>query len=410
MRVLYWFNNDLRTRDNEALKWVAKHATDVVFCYFKPKRPVGPFRLTFLKETLIDLNQSLQTHGHRLHYISNFAQEELPQICRKNQIDCIVFSEDVGFYEKQEQQYVRTVLGEMGLKVKSVFQDTLIDKLPFPIEKLPHVFTEFRKKVEPVELQANSVEINLSVIKSINLDSDFNINFDCEAKNKIFTGGESHALKRLKHFIWESQAILNYKETRNGMIHLDDSSKFSPWFANGSLSPRTVFKEVQKFEEEVQGNDSTYWLIFELLWRDYFKFLALKYPTQIYQIQGLSKVKKYFESDSHALSTFESWKEGQTSSNFINANMKELLQTGWMSNRGRQNVASYLAKTLKVNWTWGARWFEHQLIDYDPAVNWGNWMYLAGVGTDPRDREFNVERQAAVYDPNGEYQRLWLKK
>ena len=89
--------------------------------------------------------------------------------------------------------------------------------------------------------------------------------------------------------------------------------------------------------------------------------------------------------------------------------MRELLETGWMSNRGRQNVASFWAKTLQGDWRRGARWFAQQLIDHDPESNWGNWQYLAGVGFDPRDRVFNLERQAELYDPDGAYQRRWLR-
>ena len=91
----------------------------------------------------------------------------------------------------------------------------------------------------------------------------------------------------------------------------------------------------------------------------------------------------------------------------IEANMKELNQTGWMSNRGRQNVASYLAKTLHLDWRQGAQYFEEMLIDYDPSSNWGNWNYVAGVRTDPRDRIFSPERQAQNYDPHNLYQDLW---
>lgn len=89
--------------------------------------------------------------------------------------------------------------------------------------------------------------------------------------------------------------------------------------------------------------------------------------------------------------------------------MTELNQTGWMSNRGRQNVASYLAKIVKIDWRLGAAYFEKKLIDYDASSNWGNWAYLAGVGQDPRDRIFNTASQAQRYDKEGHYRRLWLK-
>ena len=101
---------------------------------------------------------------------------------------------------------------------------------------------------------------------------------------------------------------------------------------------------------------------------------------------------------------------GNTGDPFVDANMRELLFTGWMSNRGRQNVASYLVHQMKQDWRKGAAWFESLLIDYDPASNYGNWMYAAGVGNDPRDRVFNTKRQAAMYDKDGKFQQLWLNK
>lgn len=88
--------------------------------------------------------------------------------------------------------------------------------------------------------------------------------------------------------------------------------------------------------------------------------------------------------------------------------MQELQKTGWMSNRGRQNVASYFSKNMKMDWRIGAAYFEAMLIDYDVHSNYGNWMYVAGVGNDPRDRTFNVQLQASRYDKQGKFQKLWL--
>ena len=107
--------------------------------------------------------------------------------------------------------------------------------------------------------------------------------------------------------------------------------------------------------------------------------------------------------------TFHRWKEGRTPNAFVNANMIELATTGWMSNRGRQNVASYLVHDLGQDWLAGARHFEEHLIDYDPCSNYGNWMYLGGVGNDPRpNRAFNLEKQAEFYDPDSKFRNLWL--
>jgi deoxyribodipyrimidine photo-lyase len=148
-------------------------------------------------------------------------------------------------------------------------------------------------------------------------------------------------------------------------------------------------------------------LIFELIWRDYFKYVSLKYGNRIFLRSGiLEKNYTWFQDESKKAS----WINGTTREPFVNANMKELAATGWMSNRGRQNVASYWAKELEQDWRIGAAYFESMLLDYDVHSNWGNWMYNSGVGNDPRDRKFNVRLQADRYDSDGKFQRLWLQE
>jgi deoxyribodipyrimidine photo-lyase len=148
-------------------------------------------------------------------------------------------------------------------------------------------------------------------------------------------------------------------------------------------------------------------LIFELIWRDYFKYISLKHGNTIFKIGGILN-KEYEWKTNQAL--IKQWIEGETRSTFVNANMVELKKTGWMSNRGRQNVASFFAKDLLLDWRIGAAYFESLLIDYDVHSNYGNWMYVAGVGNDPRDRKFNVDTQAERYDANGKFQNLWLQE
>jgi deoxyribodipyrimidine photo-lyase len=189
-------------------------------------------------------------------------------------------------------------------------------------------------------------------------------------------------------------------------MNLDDSTKFSPWFSLGCLSPRRVYAELKRYEQERGANESTYWVFFELLWRDYFKFLSRRYKEKIFLQTGVASenTQTPIKNDHR----FKLWCDARTQDPFVNAHMTELNQTGWMSNRGRQNVASYLIHNLKLPWTWGAAYFEQLLIDYDPDVNWGNWLYLSGNGTDPKHRAFDTQQQAAFYDPDGAYQKKWL--
>ena len=221
-----------------------------------------------------------------------------------------------------------------------------------------------------------------------------------------FPGGERAAWKRIRDYFWKGDHLHRYKETRNGLLGANFSTKFSPWLALGCLSPRDIHREVIRYESERVANRSTYWLVFELLWREYFHWLLHKYGDRFFHHGGIRGRAPRSRPDPERILA---WCEGCTGVPFVDANMRELNDTGYMSNRGRQNVASFLVKDLKQDWRVGAEYFESRLLDYDVASNWGNWNYVAGVGTDPReDRYFNVLLQARRYDPEGSYVRHWL--
>ena len=158
------------------------------------------------------------------------------------------------------------------------------------------------------------------------------------------------------------------------------------------------------FEAEHGASDSSYWLWFELLWRDYFRLLQRKYGRRLFNGSGL----KGNASPPHDAAAFDRWRSGQTGHALIDAGMRELAATGYISNRMRQIVASYLIHELGCDWRAGAAWFESCLIDFDVCSNQGNWLYIAGFGTDPRGgRRFNPNKQAAEHDADGHYRALW---
>ncbi|CAM9720575.1 unnamed protein product, partial [Hapterophycus canaliculatus] len=166
--------------------------------------------------------------------------------------------------------------------------------------------------------------------------------------------------------------------------------------------------QIRKYEKERVANDSTYWLTFELLVRDFFRYSAVKYGNSIFHLGG-SRRDPGRQAWRNDVDLLEAWKEGRTGYPFVDANMRELKASGFMSNRGRQVVASFFAKDMEMDWRLGAEHFEEFLLDHDPASNWGNWNYVAGVGFDPReDRYFSIEKQAKMYDSEGEYVRHWL--
>jgi deoxyribodipyrimidine photo-lyase len=301
------------------------------------------------------------------------------------------------------------------------------------IKELPESYTQFRKEVEALVYKRKIALKYLSVPKfksSVQMEASFNrgiipsvsdlyedssdenVNASLPNGTNQFIGGESIGLERIQEYIWKSDSLKSYKETRNGLVGMNYSSKFSPWLALGCLSPRYIMSHVKTYEMERVKNDSTYWLWFELLWRDYFKFYAMKYGNSIYFLGGAQNnpSKKAWKKDSieEINASFQRWKLGKTGFPFIDSNMRELLATGFMSNRGRQVVASFLVNDLQIDWRLGAQHFEEYLLDHDPCSNYGNWNYVAGVGADPReDRYFNVIKQATVYDPEAQHIKMW---
>ncbi len=419
-RALLWFRNDLRLDDNPALNAAVQEFSEIVPVYVLEDRLLeydrwgirrsSPSKLKFLLESLQDLQADLRKAGSELLFRRGNAVEELSKLAEEYDCSTIFAGKEYAYEEVQAEREL-----ENRFDTRWFHSSPLIhpEDVPFGIEKLPEVFTQFRKRVE----KYGEIRMPLSppdVIPSPGLPETglpglqalgFEEPPPDERAAISFKGGTKAAYERLDHYFWKTDAVAEYKETRNGLIGPDYSTKFSPWLANGSLSPRVVYHELEHYEAEVTKNKSTYWVKFELLWRDFFKYVTMRYGRKIFFSGGIQDKHQKWRSDIHA---FERWTAGRTGDDFVDANMRELLYTGFMSNRGRQNVASYLVHQLKQDWRKGAAWFESLLVDYDVSSNYGNWMYAAGVGNDPRDRVFNTKKQAEQYDSAGKYRALWL--
>ena len=425
--ALVWFTKDLRVRDNHSLLKALKEnqKTIAVYC-FDPRnfsttkygfKKTEKFRAKFLIETVKNLRKNLQNYNITLLVFHKRPEFIFFEIIQKHNITSIYCqkewtSEEISVLRKVKQ--VSPNCNFIETYDQFLFHPT---DIPFSsFSEISEVFTNFRKKVEAKAEVRNCVDYpeiqpanNLleSHTETPNL-SDLGLEeFEVDIRSAFpFKGGEDAAEERLQEYFWETQNLKNYKQTRNGLLGSEYSSKFSAWLANGSISPRFIYEEVKRFEREIVANESTYWLVFELLWRDYFKYVSLKHGSKIFQLKGISNKSLDWNNNSDILKI---WIEGKTKAPFVNANMKEIAATGFMSNRGRQNVNSFWAKELLQDWRIGAAYFESMLIDYDVHSNWGNWMYNSGVGNDPRDRKFNIQKQAEQYDPQGEYQETWLQ-
>ena len=424
---LIWFRNNLRTKDNALLKKAVESCDKVIAVYFfDPKyfkidtfgfQKTAKYRAKFLIDTVTDLKKNLADLNITLLTYFEIPENKMPSLCDVYSIDSVFTQKE---WTSEELNTNESIKKSLSSSIQFIEEYDQFLYHPETVSKnfvnIPDVFTQFRKKLEkyitiPEEaliskLAATNTTENNTTIPTL-LEMGFN-DFDTHPNTAFpFLGGENEALKRLNYYLFESKKVGFYKKTRNGLVGLDYSTKFSAWLANGSISAKTIYWQVKAYEQEFGANQSTYWVIFELIWRDYFKYISLKYNSKIFNIGGILDKEYHWNTDNVIV---EKWINGETKDDFVNANMIELKETGWMSNRGRQNVASYFAKELLLDWRIGAAYFESLLIDYDVHSNYGNWMYVAGVGNDPRDRKFNTKLQAERYDENYKFRKLWLTK
>ena len=410
MRHLHWFQNDLRLNDNPA---IASHAAadSLLFVYLLPKpRPwcnqlgIGPQRDRFLRESLQALADELASYGQKLLVLEGSPELVLPDVVDRYGITEISTSFAPGYYERLAIDHLRQRL-DIPLEVhrgNSLFEEA---DLPFALKELPDVLSPFRRKVEKRNIPGpGGAPDRLPPPPAAQFDA---IPRAAAAPDPALPlpGGRAAGERRLRQFVFDQEGITEYKATRNCLDGLSGSSTLSPWLANGNLSVREVAHAIFRFERERVANESTYWLFFELLWREFFYWRAVLDDKRLFRLGGRQGNCRYCTFEPRA---FARWCAGDTDYPLVNALMRQLVATGWMSNRGRQIAASSLIHDLGIDWRFGAAFFEKHLIDYDVGSNYGNWQYIAGVGSDPRGgRHFNIAKQTAQYDPEGVFTAKW---
>lgn len=423
----------------------------------------GHHRAKFLAESVFDLKKALYNTGSGLEIRVGLAGQVIQDLIRalKNESADVVgvwMTGEEGMEEKREERDVKQVADRTGTSFK-IWTDEkyYIDDRDIPFgnpKDLPDVFTSYRKQVEPlreaprrvlprvselpplppsIPSQPHPFTISLTLEDTIaklhkplrtNLGLSNPPTWPIDARSAHpFHGGETAGHERIRHLI-TSGSMTTYKDTRNGLLGLDFSTKLSAWLALGSITARQVHDYLLKFEDGttdlgkgVHGygkgeNKGTAAVRFELLWRDYFRLTTRKFGPRLFQVSGFKNDKHsswlYPQKDKEVQLKVGRFLEGTTGTAFIDASMRELFLTGYTSNRTRQNVASYLSKHLSIDWRIGAEWYEMMLTDYDVSSNWGNWQYAAGVGNDPREgRVFNPVKQAHDYG-GGEYIKNWI--
>ncbi|MBX3100958.1 MAG: DASH family cryptochrome [Bacteroidetes bacterium] len=424
--VLLWFRADLRVQDHPALYRACQLGLPVLPVFILEDRwrsrseagvsRLGPFRAHFLARSLEALQGQLAQLGLPLLIRQGEAVAQLSRLLDELPVAAIYAHTEPAWEEQQQEKALKQLLDARGIALDLSDGNSLynVEDMPYTAGQVPELFTHFRKKIEPSTLVRSPLPVPSFVLAPEQIPAGCPLpdaqvlcaEYVPERHIPEQTGGEPAALAWLQEYIWERQAVATYKDTRNGLMGTHFSSRLSEWLALGCLSPRYVYDQVRRYEHERQKNESTYWLQIELLWRDYFRLMARKHGRHLFGADGLSRVPIAWKADPLA---FRQWCQGLTGYPLVDAAMRQLMQTGWMSNRARQVTGSFLTKNLQVDWRWGAQWFEYWLTDYAPSSNYGNWNYVAGVGNDGSGfRFFHPVKQGETYDPQGLFVKHFL--
>lgn len=411
---VYWFTHDLRVNDNPLLH-KATQELDALICiycvpnitpflqHFAQQSQLSHLRRQFIYQAVHSLKESLQRYEQPLLVLDKAPLTVLRHLIENHQVTHVYCDQFAGYDEQQVCTQLRREFPNLVLS--QLASNTLFkqEQLPFALTELPNTFTQFRKLVEPLSImQPCSRPSSLPPAIEVPLAT---AHFPLVAQEQTFyQGGEAAAIAHCQRYFATTSAS-HYKETRNALDDELASTKFSPWLALGCVSPKTIVAMLRHYEAQQGQNESTYWIVYELLWREYFYWYARKYHSALFRFAGIHHKRPL---TSFYASRFLQWIKGYTPYPIVNACMKQLNETGYMSNRGRQLAASCLIHELGLDWRYGAAYFETQLLDYDVASNWGNWQYLAGVGADPRgSRQFNLDSQTDIYDPQRQFIKRW---
>ncbi len=384
--VIMLFTRDLRIHDNPALELACRTADRVVPLFVHdPVLNVPPNRRRFLLESLADLRESLRGKGGDLVIRHGDPVAETVRLAREFDAAGVTMAADVSAYARSRQRRLEAE----RLTVKAMPGVTVVPTGEIkPSTGAAHykVFTPFfrvwlahrwRSTVpEPRRIQVPQ-QLTPGKIETPKLNPDW-------------TGGETEALRRLKKWKPLSEGYADHHDDLAG----DRTSRLSPYLHFGCLSPLKL---------ATAGLHDAF--VRQLCWRDFYHQILAGFPrlaTEAYR----AGAQEQWQEDEDAL---QAWQTGHTGVDIVDAGMRQLLAQGWMHNRARLVTASYLTKTLGLDWRAGGQWFMRHLVDADVANNFGNWQWVAGTGTDTKPyRRFSPARQAERFDADGEYVKRWL--
>ena len=413
--ILIYITATLRYEYNELFEEISKDDTIIPLFIYNENyiSTMSHIREEFIYTAVEDFkSQLLQKSNIYLHTCLGNPQDIIEKYIKEYNIDEVRTEFQFSYDEAQLNTQIKNYCKNNSIIFREIHTQTLLDTttLPMKIENTPNTYTTFRKIVEKhncynIKLPNQTISSAKS-IKQLNPTSREDLSLPKEPIPLRYTPTRQKALRQLTSYIFEKQQIKTYKQTRNKMLGEDFSTKFSSFLNFGTLSVREILHQVNNYEKKYISNSSTYWVKFELLWREYCKWIALKFENKVFLKTGIMNKKVFSNYNENLYTRFI---QAQTGFPLVDAGVRELITTGYMSNRARRNVASFFVKNLHLPWLLGAQFFEKYLLDYDPCSNYLNWQYIAGCGTDSREfRYFNIYKQTNDYDKNREYISHWV--
>lgn len=431
MTTIVWLRQDMRLADNPAWHEAAASKEPVVALHILPRGWLDPgisgldrlggAKAGFLHQCLTDLQEQLASLSVPLVSILADPVDVIEQLSAGGNFKLITSAA-----QAPEEQHWLACARACDIELQIIESQCLFSpSQALPAGKgLPPTFSRFRRYVEgskgpepspPVDFPAASLNGGtlLQVLTNFPdamacLQSRISGNPNASARQ---AGGETAAREHLASYLSDIDAVRDYKTTRNRLVGEAFSSRLSGYLSTGALSARTIWHALLEWESEHGNSDGSYWLRFELLWREYFHWSLRQHGSRLFAYSGLaeSHPQQHPPLSSRQREYWSRWCNADTGLPCIDAPLRELMQTGWTSNRARQLLASFLVYEMQLDWRWGAEFFQHYLIDDDVASNWGNWAYIAGVGHDARGgRQFRIVEQTFRHDPDAIHIRTWL--
>lgn len=387
MKGLIWFRHDLRVADNPALATLSRHCNKALMVYvidpqwfnetpFQTKR-MGRFREEFLYQSLLALEKELKKYQQKLIIKIGNGTQIIAELCKKHRIDLVTITDHPGVYERQQVAILKKTLS-CELVTSESFSLYLQHQFSFNQQTFPQTFGEFTQHVEHQHLLP-SIPICAPALlpECIDERKDYWSGQELFYDLSPYHGGEDASVVQLNQYFWKTDGLKHHVKTKDQLEGWQFSSKLSAWLANGSLSVRFIAAELDKYQYRYGSSASTKILFSQLLLREYFQWMMHHFGTKMFASKKINNINHH---DLHFNEKFSAWKHGTTSFPMVNACMRQLNQTGFMSNRGRKVVASCLLNELGIDWRFGAAYFEQQLIDFDVALNYGNWQHLGNFG------------------------------